>query len=398
MNLFNKKKNTQRVFLDYASTTPIDKKVLEAMGPFYIEKFFNPSSIYKEGVEIKNILKDTKESVARILHARKTDIYFTGSGTEANNLAILGLFKKYKKEDFVPHFIFSNIEHPSILEVAKEIEKQGGEFTLVEVNEEGLINPQDILAAIKENTVLVSVMYANSEIGTVQNIPQISRLVKKYKTGAGRNFSDYPFIHTDASQAPNYLDINCERLGVDMMTLDGSKIYGPKGIGCLYKKHSVGLEPIIFGGGQEEGLRSGTENISNIIGFTKALEIAVGMREKESERLKELRDYFIDQILEKIPNASLNGSKEHRLPNNTNVCIPGINAEFEVIRLDEKGIACAYTTACKTLGDESKSYVVEALGKMDCAGSSLRFTFGRHTTKKDIDLTLQKIGDNFLGK
>lgn len=393
MNFFNKKKNTQheRIFLDYASTTPMDIEALEEMKPYLHQNFYNPSSLYKEGVAVKKIIDNARGEIAKLLHVRAGDIYFTASGTESDNLALLGIFQNYKTTDFVPHFIVSKIEHPGILEVAKKIEEWGGEVTYINVNKEGLINLEEVTDALKENTVLVSVMYANNEIGTVEPLAKIARIINKFKSNLGRDVKDFPYLHSDASQAPNYLDCNCEKLGVDMMTLDGSKIYGPKGIGMLYKKHYVSLKPTTYGGGQESGLRSGTENVPAIIGFTKAFLKVADLRESESARLSEIRDYFIEKVLEKFPNANLNGSAEFRLPNNINICFPGINAEFEVIRLDEKGIACAYTTACKTLGDESKSYVIEALGKNDCATSSLRFTLGRDTTKEEVDLTVDRI-------
>ncbi|MFT5180109.1 MAG: cysteine desulfurase, partial [Candidatus Paceibacteria bacterium] len=241
-------------------------------------------------------------------------------------------------------------------------------------NEEGLVDINQLENSLKENTVLVSIMYANNEIGTVQPIGKIGRIVKKFK-----GMKEYPYFHTDASQAPNYLDCVVDRLGVDLMTLDGSKIYGPKGVGCLYKKHNVDISSIIIGGGQEKGLRAGTENVAGIVGFAKALEIAGKLREKESARLKELQKYFFDNT-----DYEVNGSMEHRLPNNINICVKGLDAEFEVIKLDEKGVACSFMTACKNLEDDSDSYVITALGKKECAGSSLRFSMGRGTTKDEI--------------
>jgi len=393
--LFGKSKE-ERIYLDYASTTPVDSRVFDAMAPYFSEKFSNPSSLYKEGVLIKKVIEDCRLKVSRILKARLNDVYFTGSGTESNNLALLGLFENYKNKIEKPHIIVSKIEHPAIIEVAKEIEKRGGEVTYLSVNEKGLVNLDELQKALKAETILVSIMYANNEIGTIEPLGKIARIIKKFRK---ENETQLPYFHTDASQAPNYLDCNVEKLGVDLMTLDGSKIYGPKGVGCLYKKHNVQLKPIMFGGGQESGLRPATENVAGIVGFAKAFEIAQENFEAEFDRMKELQKYFIEQLSNKISQATLNGAIEDRLPNNINICIPGINAEFAVIQLDEKGIACASMTACKNLDDESRSYVIEALredesrsdSSKDCAISSLRFSMGRKTTKKEIDLTIKKL-------
>lgn len=399
---FGKKRNTQRIFMDYASTTPIRKEVLLAMQPFFTEKFQNPSSIYEEGVLVKKEIENARTRIARLLHVKSGDIYFTGSGTESDNMAVLGLFDRYMQDEAfagVPHIITSTIEHPAILEACREVERRGGKVTYLPVGEKGIVRAEDVAEALTEETILVTIMYANNEIGTIQPISKIGRYMQQWKREKGRGVSDAPFLHTDASQAPLYLDCNAERLGVDMMTLDGSKIYGPKGVSVLYKKHAVLLYPRMFGGGQEGGLRPATENVPAIIGFTKAFELAVFEREKESERLQELQEYAFEKILDKIPNAQINGDTKYRLPNNVNICIPGANGEFLVIQLDEKGIACASMTACKNLDDESRSYVVEALHTSesvqstdaDCAGSSLRFTFGYDTTKGDIDALVEKL-------
>lgn len=382
MLLFRKKQ--KRIFLDYASGTPVADVVLREMQPFLTEQFQNPSALYEEGVKIKEVLKDARSRCARQLHVTPEEIIFTGSGTESINLAILGVVRSCAVEK--PHIITSVIEHSAVLEAAKEIERQGGEVTYVSVNEEGLVNPQEIAGALKENTVLVSVMLANNEIGTVQPIKAISRVVRKFRNQENKA----PFLHCDASQAPLYLDCSLEKLGVDLLTLDGLKMYGPKGAGVLARKKFVPLNPVNFGGGQEGGLRSGTENIPAIVGFTKALEVAGGMRGKESKRLSEIQDYAIERILKEFPKAKLNGSKTERLSNNINICFPGIDAEFIVIKLDNLGIACSFASSCKTLSENSTSYVVSSLGD-DCGKSSLRFSMGRETTKKDIDFLVEAL-------
>jgi cysteine desulfurase len=378
----------KRIFLDYASTTPLDPKVEKAMRPYTKLHFGNPSALYKEGLVAKAAIKEAREKIARLLNVRGEEIIFTASGTEADNLAIVGLFNNFKKH-FKPHFITSVIEHPGILEAMKFIEEEGGEVTYISVDESGIVNPQKIAQALKSTTVLVTIMYANNEIGTIQPVRDISRIVKEFRD---KNNSEFPFIHTDASQAGNYLDLSFQKLGVDMMTLDASKIYGPKGIGLLATKRLVPLKPIIFGGGQEKGLRSGTENVPHIVGMAEALTIAQALREKESERLTKLRDYFFDSVIKILPNVFINGDRNKRLPNNVNICIAGIDAEFAVIKFDHEGIACSSASSCMNLSENSYSYVVDALGEKgkQCRESSLRFTLGRATSKREVELTLKK--------
>lgn len=392
---FSKKRNTQRVCMDYASTTPLSKDVFKKMKPFLSDDFYNPSALYVEGVTNKNILKEYRIKAARELKVRDSEIYFTSGGTESNNLAILGVIKNLKTKDFNPHIIVTTIEHPAVLEVAKDLEKEGVEVDYLSVDEKGIVNLDHLKNLLKENTVLVSVIYANNEIGTIQPLHAISNILKEYKKELNREVTNFPFLHSDAAQAPNYLDVNCNRLGVDLLSIDGSKIYGPKGSGFLMVKHYVDIKPIMFGGGQENGLRPGTENMPGIVGLVESLVEASEMREQEKERISKLKNKFIKGLEEIFLDLIINGHLEKRLPNNINICIPGINAEFEVIRLDQKGLMCAYTTACKTLGEESKSYVVESLGKNDCAKSSLRFTLGRFTTDSDIEKALKILKNNF---
>ena len=380
--------------MDYASTTPMDSEVFGVMKKYFSDKFENPSSLYKEGVLIREEVEEARGEASRLLHTRPEEIIFTSGGTESDNLALLGIFEQARLEGIQkPHIIISSIEHPAIFEVKKEIEKRGGTVSVISVDEEGILNIEELGDAMTSNTVLVSIMYANNEIGTIQPITKISRTISKWKKTQGKEDRNYPFFHTDASQAPNYLSCDLNALGADMMTLDGSKIYGPKGIGCLIKKHYVKIAPQLIGGGQESGMRAGTENVPSIIGFVHALKKAQETREEESQRLTELRDYFISELLKEFKGSTINGSLEYRMPNNINICIPNMNAEFAVIQLDEKGIACSFMTACKNLDDESSSYVIEALGKKECTTSSLRFTLGRQTTKENIDFTIQSLKD-----
>jgi cysteine desulfurase len=386
------RKPKKRIFLDYASTTPIDKKVLRAMLPYLEKSFENPSALYKEGVDAKRRIEDARRTIALILHVEPSDIVFTASGTEADNLALLGIYESacVWRTDIKPHIITTTIEHPAVLEACREIERRGGEVTYVEVDESGIVSPDAIRQALTPATILVSVMYANNEIGTIQPVKEISKVIRTYSTA---HPASKVYFHTDASQAPNYLSVNCESLGVDLMTLDASKIYGPKGIGLLVAKKHVGISPIIFGGGQEKGLRSGTENVPAIVGFAEALIRAEAMREKESGRLKALRDYFISEMRNRYPIFRLNGDAEHRLPNNINVCAPGLDAEFAVLQLDTLGISCSSASACKSLSEISSSYVIENLGQQgkECGTSSLRFTLGRGTTKAHVTSTLRAL-------
>lgn len=382
----------KRIYLDYASTTPVDRKVFKAMKPFFEDSFFNPSALYKEGVEVKKIISEARASVAKIINAQARDVIFTASGTESVNLAIQGTVQAYRKENpgKMPHIITSTIEHSAVLETCRNFEMDAlAKITYVPVGEDGRVKPADIENALNENTILVTVMYVNNEIGTLQPVKEIARRVKLWKIHNKKEVSEYPFVHTDASQAANYCELDREKIGVDMMTLDGQKIYGPKGVAVLYAKSYIPLVSITYGGGQEKGLRAGTENIPAIVGMAKALEIAQAMKEKESARLSELRDFFFEELPKVLPFAKINGSREERLPNNINFCIQNVNAEFLVLELDAKGVACASLSACENLNNESRSYVVGSLPQGDeCSRSSIRLSLGRGTEKSHLKKVL----------
>ncbi len=373
----------QRIYLDHAASTPLDKKVLKIQGEA-LEKYGNPSSIHQEGVWAKKMLAEARKDIADILHAQSDEIIFTGGGTEANNLAIFGAIAEPKKS----HLIVSAIEHPSVLECARELERRGAEVTYLSVDSYGLVSPRSVKEALRENTVLVSVMYANNEIGTVQPIAEIAKVIREHNRAGGKTL-----FHTDACQATNYLDMNVLKLGVDLMTINASKIYGPKGVGALFVKRGAALAPIIFGGGQERGMRSGTENIPLIVGFAEAMKIAESMKEKESSRLTNLRDFFVSEIRKKIPNVVLNGSAEKRLPNNVNISFLGIDAEEMVINLDARGIACSTKSACANISHDGQvSHVLEAIGAdTERSRSAVRFTLGRGTKKSDIQYTVNEL-------
>lgn len=378
----------KRIYLDYASITPIDKKVGSFMSSLSSE-FANPSSLYTEGMRAKNLIQEARRQIASFLKALPQEIVFTSGGTEGNNMAILGTFLKVKEEfaskKLLPHMIVSSIEHSSVLECARFLETQGVLVTYVEPNEEGIIDPKTVREALRKETVLVSVHLANNEIGVIEPIEEIAKAIRHFKKHVLENHDAiYPLLHTDACQAFNFVPIDTLKLHVDFLTLDGSKVYGPRGIGVLYVKKNTPLAPISFGGGQEMGLRHGTENTVAIYGLGKALMLANTLREKESIRLLDLQTYFLKKLKTEVPHASLNGSITKRLPNNINFCIKGLDAEFAVLQFDVYGISISSASSCLSNTEMSLSYVVKSLHP-DCARSSLRISFGRQTKKKHID-------------
>jgi cysteine desulfurase len=373
------------VYLDYAAATPVDKRVLAAIQPYQTERFYNPSALYLASQSVAKDIGLARSVVAQSLGAKPDEIIFTAGGSEANNLAIVGILAKYPTANIVT----SGIEHDSVLEQARQFKHEE-----VKTQPNGLIDLVDLEKSIDDNTVLVSVMYANNEVGSIQPIRQIAKIIEKIRVARRDNNQDLPlYFHTDACQAANYLDLHVHRLGVDLMTLNGGKIYGPKQSGILFKGSKLQLEPIIRGGGQEWGLRSGTENVANIVGFSTALELVQEKREVEAKRLMELRDYFIAELKHRT-DVIINGSQKSRLPNNVHITIPGQDNERLLMALDEHGIMCATGSACSA-SKEEVSHVLHSMGISDAdARSSLRFTLGQQTTKTDIDYiveTLQKI-------
>ena len=345
-----------RIYLDYAATT---------------EKTGNPSSIHQEGVRAKKMLEIARRKTASFFGARPEEIIFTSGGTESNNLAIFGAIGAGG------HAITTAIEHSSILECFRELEKRGVKVDYLPVNGEGILELKTLEKALRPNTALVSVGYANSEIGAVQPIREISKIL-----------SDSVIFHTDASQALLYLNCEKETLGADLITVDSHKIYGPFGVGTLFIRRGVNLKSLMFGGGQENGLRPSTENLPAIIGLAEALKLAKKNREKESKRLVSLRDFFITEIEKEIPEAILNGNRQVRLPNNINFSFPNVEAEFLALRLDAAGIAVATKSAC--LKNERESYVIKALGgDSRRATSAIRFSLGKDTKKSDLEYTIR---------
>lgn len=412
----------RRVYLDYASTTPSDSAIADAMKPYFYPKYGNAGAMHMWGQEAQAAVDDARENVSNFFGCGFDEIIFTGSATEANNLALRGAVKNLLRAvpHFTPHIIVSRIEHASVLETVRDLEKDRVEVTYLNVDKHGFVDPDDVKKSIRDNTLLVSIMYVNNEIGAIQPIQKIGQIIqdvrKSFDGGPNklskaldiilRRNEDHdqnlhqkepilkgaPYFHTDAVQALNYLDCNVSRLGVDMLTFSGHKIYGPKGIGGLYKRKEIEIDPIITGGGQEMGFRAGTENTPCISGVGMAIEITRGMRESESKRISGLRDYFISEVLKRIPTAQLNGpEKEGRIANNASFLFKGFSANNLIIALDQEGIAVSAGSTC-TVKTVIPSETLLAIGRTEEeAKESIRFTFGRGTIKEDIDYVLYNL-------
>ncbi|MBI4713652.1 IscS subfamily cysteine desulfurase [Candidatus Uhrbacteria bacterium] len=376
-----------QVYLDNAATTPIDPRVLEIMLPYFTEKYGNPSSFHTLGKQAKDDIDEARGQIAEILNARSDEILFTSGGTESDNLAVLGFARANQING--KHLITSAIEHHAVLESMIHLEKKEGfEVTYLKPDRDGLVSVQQIENALRSDTILVSIMYANNEIGTIQPIREIGNFIQKYRQ---EKKCAWPVFHTDACQASGYLDLGVEKLHVDLLTLNGSKMYGPKGVGLLFVKRGIKLLPLQFGGSQERGLRPGTENVSGIIGMTTALSLAQKDKEKESARLTELRDKLIHGILTSIPKTRLNGHSNTRLPNNANISFMDIEGEALVLYLDAAGIFVSTGSACTSASLEP-SHVILALGMpYEVAHGSIRFSLGHETTEKDIDYVLKTL-------
>jgi cysteine desulfurase len=371
------------IYLDNAAATPMDPGVRAAMQPYFTEKFYNPSALYRSAQAVSQDLHAARQQVSACMGVRPVEIVFTAGGSEANNLAISGVMAQYPDANIV----VSSIEHDSVLQTAGNFDCR-----IAPVTGQGIIDLAQLDACIDKATVLVSVMYANNEVGTVQPIKDVAALAASIRKNRAREGNPLPlYVHTDAAQAANYLDIHAPRLGVDFMTLNGGKLYGPKQSGALYIRSGIVLRPVIFGGGQERGLRSGTENVAACIGFAEALATAQNTRHDESRRLQKLQETFISLIAEHIPQAVINGSLKKRLPNNVHITIPGQDNERLLFALDEQGIMAAAGSACSA-SDETSSHVLLAMGKRDAdARASLRFTMGRSTTWEDVATTVQAV-------
>ncbi|MBL7206780.1 MAG: cysteine desulfurase [Candidatus Aenigmarchaeota archaeon] len=363
-----------KIYLDYAATTPVAPEVREEMKSYFSQKYGNPSSLHTPGQEAKEATEKARAQVAKLINAEPEEIIFTSCATESNNTVLKGVLKPGD------HLIISQIEHPCIIEASKYLEKQGVEITRLPVNEEGFVNTKDVENAIKSNTKLVSVMHGNNIIGTVQPIAEIGRICKEREV----------LYHTDAVQTLQYTPIDVHKMGIDFLTASAHKIYGPKGVGCLYIRKGIRVEPLVHGGGQESGFRSGTENVTGIVGFGKAAELCLKKLKTEPKRISKLRDYLIEGILKNVPDSSLTGPKE-RLPHNAHFTFKFIEGEALLLRLNEKGIYASTGSACSSKSLEP-SPVLLAIGlkHMDAHGS-LRMTLGRDTTKEQIDYVLKEL-------
>ncbi len=381
-----KPKKIKEVYLDHAATTYTDPQVVKAMLPYFSEIYGNPSALYHKGLEANGALNDARRSVSKLIGALPENIVFTGGGSESDNLAIYGIAQAHA--DKGKHIITTAIEHHAVLHPFQELEKQGWQVTYLKVDEQGFIKIDEFKKALRPDTILVSIMYANNEVGTVEPISEIGREILKHRKD---NHIAYPYFHTDACQAAEYLSLDVERLHVDLMTINGSKIYGPKGIGMLYVRRGVRIKPQIVGGGQERHLRAGTENVPAIMGFAKALEIAQQNGQKENDRLMKLATYFFKELETKIPKIKLNGPPigSTRLANNLNIAFDGVEGEALLLYLDEYGIMCSNGSACTSESVEP-SHVLTTMGcSAKAAQSSIRFTLGRATEKSDIDYVMK---------
>ncbi len=369
------------VYLDYAAATPLDKEVLSLMQPFFSVDFFNPSADYSAARHVRQALDMARSKIAYWLGAQANEIIFTAGGTEANNLAIHGVMAAYP----FAKLLLSAIEHESVRQPAARYNHQ-----VIPVDNEGRISLSAVEKLIDDQVVLVSVMYANNEIGSVQPIREVGKVIEKVRDSRRNRGIELPLLlHVDACQAVNYLDLHVNRLGVDLMTINGGKIYGPKQSGALYVSRNAKLTPVISGGGQERNLRSGTENVPADIGLAAALDFSQSSRREQTLKTEELRDYFISKLEKTFKQVIINGSRRFRLANNVHVTFPGQDNESLLIGLDHNGVMAAAGSACNASKEES-SHVLLALGLSDAhARASLRFSLGRATTKADIDYTIK---------
>ena len=366
-------------YFDNAATTKVSEDVLKEMIPYFSVQYGNPSSLYTIGRYNKRAIEKARRQVANLINCEANEIYFTGSGSESDNTALKGI--AYANKEKGNHIITSKIEHLAILNSCKTLEKQGYKISYINVNKDGIIDLNELISEITNQTILISVMFANNEIGSIQPIEEISKIAKKHNI----------IFHTDAVQACGNVPIDVKKMGIDMLSLSAHKINGPKGVGALYVKKGINFDSIINGGGQEKGKRSGTENVAGIIGLGKACEIAKKEMNNHMKKLKELRNYFIEQVEKDIPNAKLNGSRENRLPGNANFSFKNADSQELLFKLDSKGICVSSGSACSS-GNSNPSHVLIAIGlPQELAQGTIRFTFGEDNTKEDIDYLLENL-------
>lgn len=367
------------IYLDNAATTKMDSRVLEEMLPYLKENYGNPSSAYKLGRNNKEKIQEARKEVAKILNADSNDIYFTSCGSESDNMALKGI--AYGNMDKGKHIITSKIEHPAILDTCKGLEKEGFEVSYIGVNENGCINLEELKNAIREDTILISVMFANNEIGTIQPIEEIGRIAKKYNV----------IFHTDSVQAVGNLRIDVKKLGIDALSLSAHKFYGPKGVGVLYLKSGIKFRKYLNGGHQENNKRAGTENVAGIIGLAKAMSLAYANIEEDNSKTIELREYFINEIQKNISRTKINGDRNHRLPGNINISFECIEADNILYELDKRNIYISTGSACTT-GRVESSHVLKAIGLSDrMSHSTIRISIGKNNSKEEIDCTIKAL-------
>lgn len=369
----------RRVYLDHSATSAVDPRVIEVMLPFFNEKYGNASSLHTPGQEAAFALDEARGKVGKVLHCEKEEVIFTSGGTEANNAALKGVaFAALTQDTKKKHIITSRIEHDCVLNTCRWLEKVGFEVTYLPVDKYGLVHPDSVEEAIRKDTLLLSIMHANNEIGTVQDIKELGKIAHAHDV----------YFHTDAVQSVTKLPIDVKEMNVDMLSVSSHKIHGPKGVGCLYVKKGTKIDPLMHGGGHERGFRSGTENVSGIVGFAEAVRIGEEERPREMPKVEKLRDLLIEGVL-KIENTWLNGHPEKRLPINAHFCFRFIEGESLVLRLDMKGISASTGSACSSKSLEP-SHVLLAIGlPPEDAHSSLRLTLGRDNTEEDINYTLE---------
>lgn len=386
MSIFSRK----TIHLDYASTTPLDSGVFKKMQPFLSDQFYNPSALYDDARKVKVTIEQARKDVARYLSCRSEEVVFTSGGTESSNIAIKGILQAIwtQNPQLVPHVIATKFEHPATLSVCEYLESKGWiSLTLLKPNEHGVITPETLSEAITPETRLVTCIHVHNETGIIQPVRSLSRVIQKYKKEQDVK-GVYPVFHVDASQSPSYIHVQKESLGADLITLDSSKFYGPKGVGVLFVKSAVPIEGVYHGGGQEKGLRPGTENTAGIIGFADALMQAEQLRESEMRRLQKLHDFFTKNLLKNIPGVMIHGKDQEKTPHIVNACFPTVDSEFLTIQLASHKINVSFMTACKTSGEESESQSIKSFNP-DCAGSSIRFSFGRKTSQKELRKTIE---------
>ncbi len=369
----------QRVYLDNNATTPLAPEVFEAMKPYLLEDFGNASSIHWYGQQAKAAIEKAREQVARLVNARANEITFTSGGTESDNAALVGIVEMARAKKGTPHIVTSTLEHHAVLHTAQALERNGAEVTFVRAGANGLVDPEDIRRALRPHTVLISIMHANNELGTIQPLEDIGRIAAEHDI----------YFHTDAVQSVGKIPVDVEKLGVDLLSLSAHKLHGPKGVGALYVRKGTLLRPLLYGGHHERDRRPGTENTAGIVGLGKAAELARERMGVESPRIAALRDRLENSILARVPQVTVNGDRTQRLPTTTNLRFDYVEGEGFVIAMDLQGVACSTGAACSS-GSVEPSHVLTAVGLTQAqARASIRFSLGRTTTDADIDRTLE---------